>query len=217
MSPSLAGARSLRPSSFAPSAAAVRARTSACPYSRSRPSHISRLHGGRSADGRQSRTAPGRGSSDASGIVRGALGLGLRGVRRVGGALGLASAHAALRKPARELAMAAIVLLEAAPCLASSPWHLPKPSHHNAIVGRHCARSRIAQRIQDLFRSVLGLVRSVRDQDRPGAGAFRSRRYQFRCRPGQFRFGVAVSGAEWPSSCAVGLSPVRVWAIPQRT
>ena len=53
-------------------------------------------------------------------IVRGALGLGLRGVRSIGAALGGVSARGALRKPAWELAPVVMDLLEAALCLASS-------------------------------------------------------------------------------------------------
>jgi len=171
-----------------------------------------RFRGGRSADGRQSRTAPGRGSSNANGIVRGALGLGLRGVRSIGAALGRALATGTPRWPAWELAPAVIVLLRAAPgralatrtprwpawelapvvivllraapCLASGLWRLLKPSHHNADSGRPFARTRIAQRIEDLFRCVAGLFRSVRDQCRPGAGAFRIRSDQCRSRSG---------------------------------
>ena len=144
--------------------------------------------------------------------MQGALGLGLRGVRSVGAALGRALAtrtprwpawelapvvivllgaalgralaSRTLRWPAWQLALAVIVFLRAAPCLASGLLRLLKPSHHNADSGRHCARTRIAQRIEDLFRCVAGLFRSVRDQCRPGAGAFRIRSDQCRSRSG---------------------------------
>ena len=144
--------------------------------------------------------------------MRGALGLGLRGVRSVGAALGralamgaprwtawelapavivllgaalgCALATGALRWPAWELAPVVIVLLGAAPCLASGLLRLLRPCRHNANSGRHCARTRIAQRIEDLFRCVAGLFRSVRDQCRPGAGAFRIRSDQCRSRSG---------------------------------
>ena len=106
----------------------------------------------------------------------------MRGVRSVGAALGGALAGAARRKPAWELAAVVIVPLRAALCLAFSLWHLLKPFHRNANGGRHRARSRIAQRIEDLFRCVTGLFRSVRDQVRPGAGAFRIRSCQLRSR-----------------------------------
>ena len=116
--------------------------------------------------------------------MRGALGLGLRGVRSVGAALGRALATGTQRWTAWELALAVIVFLRAAPCLASGLLRLLKPSHHNADSGRHCARTRIAQRIEDLFRCVAGLFRSVRDQCRPGAGAFHIRSDQCRSRSG---------------------------------
>jgi hypothetical protein len=96
-----------------------------------------------------------------------------------------------------------IVPLEAALCLASGRWRLLKPFQRNADGGCDCARGRIAQRIEDLFRCVAGLLRSVRDQARPGAGAFRSRCCHFRSGLGQLRFGMALSRAKPPSSCAM--------------
>jgi hypothetical protein len=130
-------------------------------------------------------------------------GTGFDGVRSVGAALGGALRHATRRKPARELAPDVIDLLEAAPCLASSPRHLLKPCHRNADSGRHCARNRIAQRIEDLFRCRDGLVRSVPDQVRPGDGAFRIRSCRFRLRGGDVRIDLTISRAEPPSSRAV--------------
>jgi len=127
----------------------------------------------------------------------------LRGVRSVGAALGGALAEATPRKPAWGLARGVIVLPEAAPCLASGPWHLPKPCQHNAITGRHRAGSRIAQRNQDLFRCVAGLFRSVRALVRPGAGAFRIRSCHVRSRPWHNRVDLATSRAGLPCSRAV--------------
>jgi len=96
-----------------------------------------------------------------------------------------------------------IVLLRAAPRLASGPWRLPKPCHDNACSGCHRARTRSAQRIAILFRCMAGLVRSVLDQVRPEAGVFRIRSYPFRSRGWQLGVDLAISRAEPPSSCAV--------------
>ena len=60
-------------------------------------------------------------------LTRAALGLRLSAVRSIRTAPGRALAQVAPRKPAWELGPAAIIPLEAAPCLASGPWHLLKP------------------------------------------------------------------------------------------
>ena len=126
------------------------------------------------------------------------------GTRGVCAAPGLASVQGSLRWTARELAPAAIVLLQAAPCLASGTWRLPKPCRHNAIPARHCANSRIAQRIPDMDRCGPGLLRCVLDPVRPVAGYFASEA----ANPAP---DYGTSGSTWPFRGRNRHLPVRLW------
>ncbi len=68
---------------------------------------------------------------------------------------------------------------------------------------RRRVSSRIAQRIQDLFRCGPGLFRSVTGPVRCRAGASRTRGSLVRCRPEYDRVNLATSLAGWPCSHAV--------------